>query len=376
MKVLMINSVCGIRSTGRICTDLAQALENEGCEVRIAWGREAVPEPFQKYAVRIGSDRSVYLDALQTRIFDSAGLNSRSVTKRFLRWADEYDPDVLWLHNLHGYYINVELLFAWIKSRPRLQVRWTLHDCWAFTGHCCHFSVIRCSLWKTHCADCPQKKSYPVSILANRAKRNYDRKRSAFCGVTNMTLITPSQWLADLVKQSFLRDYPVVVQYNTVDQTVFKPTPSNFRQRHGLQNQKIILGVASTWDEKKGLDAFIKLAGMLENSDSIVLVGLSQKQIRKLPGNILGLPRTNSMTELAEIYSAADVYVSLSREETFGMTTLEAASCGTPVIVLKGTACEEVGQRYGWAAVEYDLPKILSRIRDLTDHRQGAEPEC
>ena len=372
----MINSVCGIRSTGRICTDLAQALENEGCEVRIAWGREAVPEPFQKYAVRIGSDRSVYLDALQTRIFDSAGLNSRSVTKRFLRWADEYDPDVLWLHNLHGYYINVELLFAWIKSRPRLQVRWTLHDCWAFTGHCCHFSVIRCSLWKTHCADCPQKKSYPVSILANRAKRNYDRKRIAFCGVTNMTLITPSQWLAGLVKQSFLRDYPVVVQYNTVDQTVFKPTPSNFRQRHGLQNQKIILGVASTWDEKKGLDAFIKLAGMLENSDSIVLVGLSQKQIRKLPGNILGLPRTNSMTELAEIYSAADVYVSLSREESFGMTTLEAASCGTPVIVLKGTACEEVGQRYGWAAVEYDLPKILSRIRDLTDHRQGAEPEC
>lgn len=145
MKVLFINSVCGIGSTGRICTDLAQQLEAEGNEVKIAYGRKGtVPEQFQKYAVRIGTDFDCKMHAIQTRLFDTHGFGSKRATKEFLKWAEEYKPDLLWLHNLHGYYINVEMLFDWIKKHPEMQVKWTLHDCWAFTGHCSHFTMVKC----------------------------------------------------------------------------------------------------------------------------------------------------------------------------------------------------------------------------------------
>ena len=148
MKILMINVVCGIRSTGRICTDLAAEMEAQGHEVKIAYGRETVPEKYQKYAVRIGTDWDVKLHGLKSRLLDAHGLGSKKATKHFLDWAEEYKPDLLWLHNIHGYYINYELLFAWIKRRPDMEVKWTLHDCWAFTGHCSHFSFVKCYRWK------------------------------------------------------------------------------------------------------------------------------------------------------------------------------------------------------------------------------------
>ena len=347
MKILLINSVCGTGSTGRICTDLAQQFEKEGHTVKIAYGRHGyVPDKFQKYAVRIGTDLDVKLHALQTRLFDGHGFGSKNATKKFLEWADQYNPDLVWLHNIHGYYINVEMLFAWLKTRPNMQVKWTLHDCWAFTGHCAHFTVVNCNKWKTHCEKCPQCYRYPASFRDN-SRDNFDRKKSAFTGVQNMTLITPSKWLADLVKQSFLKEYPVEVVYNTIDKTIFKPTPSDFRQKHGLENKKIILGVASTWDERKGLKDFMKLSHMLDDKYAIVLVGLTDKQMKSLPKNCLGIKRTNSPQELAEIYTAADVFFNPSLEETFGLTTVEALSCGTAAFVYKGTACEEISCEYG-----------------------------
>ena len=172
MKVLMINSVCGIRSTGRICTDLASELEAQGHQVRIAYGRESVPEQYTKYAVRIGNEWDVRLHGVRSRLLDEHGLSSKSATKRFLKWAEEYDPDLLWLHNIHGYYINYELLFDWIKGRPKMQVKWTLHDCWAFTGHCSYFTVARCEQWKTGCTHCVQKKRYPASLLVDNCRKN------------------------------------------------------------------------------------------------------------------------------------------------------------------------------------------------------------
>ena len=332
MKVLMINSVCGIRSTGRICTDLATELEAQGHQVRIAYGRESVPEQYTKYAVRIGNEWDVRLHGVRSRLLDEHGLSSKSATKRFLKWAEEYDPDLLWLHNIHGYYINYELLFDWIKSRPKMQVKWTLHDCWAFTGHCSYFTVARCEQWKTGCSHCVQKKQYPASLLVDNCRKNYLRKRNAFTGVRNMTLITPSKWLADLVKQSFLKEYPVEIHHNTIDTAVFKPTPSNFRERYGLTDKKIILGVASVWDDRKGLDDFIQLADLLNDEYKIVLVGLNNKQIKALPDKVLGLSRTNSARELAEIYTAADVFLNPTHEDNYPTTNLEAQACSTPVI--------------------------------------------
>lgn len=333
MKVLLINSVCGIGSTGRICTDLAQDFEANGDEVKIAYGRDdTVPEPFQKYAVKIGTDLDKKLHAVRTRLLDEHGFGSARATKKFLEWAEQYQTDLLWLHNIHGYYINVEILFAWIKTHPEMQVKWTLHDCWAFTGHCSHFAYAKCDQWKTHCEHCPQKGEYPTSLLRDNCWSNFERKRRAFSGVANMTLITPSKWLAGLVKESFLEKYPVEVHCNTIDTSIFKPTPSDFRQRYRLQDKKVILGVASTWSEQKGLQDFIRLAGMLDDTYRIVLVGLAENQIEQMPKNVIGIHRTNSPQQLAKIYTAADVFVNLSYEENYPTVNLEAQACGTPVV--------------------------------------------
>ena len=327
MKVLFINSVCGIGSTGRICTDLAQQLEAEGNEVKIAYGRKGtVPEQFQKYAVRIGTDFDCKMHAIQTRLFDTHGFGSKHATKEFLKWAEEYKPDLVWLHNLHGYYINVEMLFDWIKKHPEMQVKWTLHDCWAFTGHCSY---------------CSQLRRYPACFAMSSVSKNFERKRKAFTGVKNMTLITPSKWLADLTRQSFLKEYPVEVHYNTIDTSIFKPTPSDFRERYGLQDKIIVLGVANVWEDRKGLFDFYKLAEMLDDRYVIVLVGLSEKQIKKLPKNIKGIQRTNSPQELAAIYTAADVFVNPTYEDNYPTVNLEAQACGTRVITYDTGGCKE-----------------------------------
>lgn len=366
MKVLLINSVCGIGSTGKICAAIAEQYEREGYEVKIAYGRDGtVPEKYRRFAVRIGTDRDVKVHGVRSRLLDDHGFGSTGATKRFLQWAEDFNPDLVWLHNLHGYYLNVELLFQWIKSRPEMQVKWTLHDCWAFTGHCAYFTMAGCEKWKTGCRECPQKKGYPTSLLLDRSDAGFRRKQALFTGVKDMTLITPSYWLADLVKQSFLKEYNVEVHYNEIDKKVFKPTQSDFRQKHGLENKKIILGVANIWDARKGLGYFVELRKLLQEDVAIVLVGLSQKQIDSLPDGIMGITRTQNQTELAQIYTAADVFVNPSREETFGLTTLEAMACGTPAIVFKDTACEEVVNQYGGIAVAPGTDAILEAIVQL-----------
>lgn len=363
MRVLLINEVCGTGSTGRICVDIAKEYEAKGDTVKIAFGRNInVPEECEKYAVPIGNKPNVYWHVFMTRLFDRHGLASKMATKRFLKWADEYNPDLLWLHNIHGYYINYEILFAWIKSRPDMRVKWTLHDCWAFTGHCVHFTYVRCSKWKDgSCSSCPERKQYPKSVLVDNSANNVRRKKKSFTDVKDMTIITPSNWLAKLVKESFLKDYPVEVRHNTIDTSVFKPTQSDFRERYGLQDKKIILGVANNWELRKGFEDFIELAKRIDGNWIIVLVGdLNKKQISMLPDNIIAYGRTDNQRELAEIYSAADVYVNTSLEEAFGLTTIEAVACGTLPVVYRGTACEEVAlNNHGCVVDAGDIEGIL-----------------
>lgn len=392
MRVLLINSVCGIRSTGRICTDLAKQFEKNGHEVKIAYGRvEEVPEQFQKYAVKIGNNLDLKFHALRTRILDEHGFASKKATKEFLKWANQYDPDLLWLHNIHGYYVNVEMLFEWIKSRPQMQVKWTLHDCWAFTGHCSHFTAVGCEQWKEQCVQCCQKNEYPTSKLKDNCRENYVRKKKAFTGVSHLTLITPSKWLATLTRESFLNEYPVEVHYNTVDRTVFKPTISDFRMKYGLENKKIVLGVASTWTERKGIYDIIQLSQMLSSEYVIVLVGISEDTIngyrlkcsryvhskvndmehliyrnekgivipqnvgilyKEITGNdyeiffgdkssVICIPRTNDTKTLAQIYTAADVFVNPTYEDNYPTVNLEAIACGTQVITYNTGGCNE-----------------------------------
>lgn len=365
MRVLFINEVCGTGSTGKITCGLAEKYESEGHEVKIAYGRSSfVPEKYKRFAVRIGTMKDVYIHALMTRLTDRHGFFSRGSTKKFLEWADDYNPDVLWLHNIHGYYINIEMLFKWIKSRPEMKIFGTLHDCWSFTGHCSYFTMAGCEKWKTHCNKCPQRNSYPSSLVDN-SYRNYDDKRRLFTGVKDMTIITPSEWLAGLVKQSFLREYPVEVRHNTIDTEIFRPTPSDFRKKYNLEGKIVMLGVASVWDKRKGLDDFVRLSAMLDPEKfAVVLVGLSPKQIKALPKNITAIERTENQKALAEIYTAADVYVNPSREETFGMTTLEAASCGTKTIVYEDTACAEVAAKLGGVVVRQNIDDLYKAVID------------
>lgn len=366
MKVLFINSCCGIKSTGRICTDLAQQYEKEGHTVKIAYGRDRfVPKKFQKYGVRIGGDLDVKLHGILTRLTDRHGFASRKATKAFLRWAESYDPDLLWLHNIHGYYINIEMLFQWIKSRPNMQVKWTLHDCWAFTGHCAYFDFAGCDKWKTGCCHCPQKKAYPATALLDGSRVNYEKKQALFTGVPNMTLITPSKWLADLVKESFLREYPVEVVYNTIDTGIFQPTPSDFRAKHGLENKKLALGVASAWDKRKGLEDFVALAGMLDDSWRIVLVGLTEDQAKQMPGNVITIPKTNSPQELAQIYTAVDILVNPTYEDNYPTVNLEAQACGTKVITYATGGSPETLNESGIVVPKGDLKALEVRLQEI-----------
>ena len=369
MRVLFINSVCGIRSTGRICTDLAEEYMKQGHEVRIAYGRETVPEKYKDIAVKIGSKSDVYSSVIRSRIFNNDGFNSISATKKFLEWAEKYDPDILWLHNLHGYYVNIDLLFKWIKSRPEMQVKWTLHDCWAFTGHCAHFTMAKCEKWKTGCFSCPQKRSYPKSIVFDRCGVNYRSKQKAFCGVENMTLITPSHWLRGLVKQSFLKEYKVDVVHNTIDREIFRYRESNFRTKYGLENKKIVLGVSTVWNETKGLGDYIRLPDLLSNDYKVVLVGVPEKLIKKLPGSILAFEKTNNVAELAEIYSATDVFINLTYEDNYPTVNLEAQACGTPCITYRtGGSPESVPPEN--VADTGNLDEIVVKIKEICEMKK------
>ena len=336
MKVLMINSVCGIKSTGRIATDLADMLTEQGHTVKIAYGRESVPEKYNKYAVRIGSDWDVRLHGGVARILDNAGFGSRRTTLKFIEWVKEFAPDIIHLHNLHGYYINVEILFEFLKEYNK-PVVWTLHDCWAFTGHCAHFDLYKCYKWQTDCIKCPQKKEYPTSLLLDNSRKNYNLKKQAFQGINKLTVVTPSQWLAGLVKESFLQNYETIVINNGIDLTLFRPTNGNFRKRYNLEDKIIVLGVASAWGARKGLVDFIELRKLLDGRYEIVLVGVSEEDKNILTEGMLGITRTDSAKELAEIYTTADIFVNLTYEDTFSCVNMEAQACGTYAI------CYETG---------------------------------
>lgn len=330
MKVLMINSVCGVGSTGRICTDIADMLLSQGHECKIASGRGEVSEKYRDISVRIGSTFKVYCNVLKSRMFDNEGFSAVGATKKLVRWIKEYDPDVIHLHNIHGYYLNVKILFDYLKTSGK-KIIWTLHDCWAFTGHCTHFQVPHCDKWRTECGKCIRAKDYPKALISH-AKRNYKRKKQTFCGVPNLTIVTPSKWLAGVFGQSFLSEYQTVVINNGIDLSVFKPTESDFRERFGLTDKKIILGVASVWEKRKGFNDFLELAKLIDDSYRIVLVGVNDKQLKMLPSSVIGIKRTNNVKELAEIYTAADVLFNPTYEDNYPTVNLEAQACGTPVI--------------------------------------------
>lgn len=363
MKILMINSVCGIKSTGRICTDIADVLINNGHECRIIFGRESVPEKYSSISYRIASNVEIACNGILSRIFDNEGFNAKINTKRAIKYILSYKPDIIHLHNLHGYYLNISMLMKFLAGL-NIPIIYTFHDCWAITGHCSYFSLKNCERWKTGCFKCPARKEYPSSILIDNSKRNYMNKCKYFNMISNMIIITPSFWLSNVVQNSFLNNRIIKVIPNGIDLELFYPRESTFREKYGITDKKIILGVASTWTELKGLFKFYELNDLLNDNEIIVLVGLNKKQMRTLPSKIIGIEKTNSIDELAEIYSSADVYVNLSQAETMGLTTVESIACGTPVVVSNFTAIPEfINENCGVIIKEYSSQCIIDSIR-------------
>lgn len=368
MKILMINVVCGIRSTGRICTDIAAALEEQGHEVKIAFGRETVPEQFRKYAIRIGSELDVSLHGARARLFDEAGWGSKAATAQFLHWVTDYNPDVIHLHNLHGYYINLPILFDYLKTCGK-RVIWTLHDCWAFTGHAAYCEAANCERWRTGCFSCPKKTDYPKS-LTDFSRRNWNRKQELLRKIPNLELVVPSCWLAGLVRQSFLSEYPVRVIHNGVDTRIFRKTDSvSIRKKLEVGDKKVILGVAAVWDERKGLRDFARLQERLDPDCRIVLVGLTEEQIAALPEGMTGLGKTNSVEELVELYNLAHVFVNPTYEDNYPTTNLEAIACGTPVITYKTGGSGESAALFGTVLSKGDVEGIADAIRRKYDKK-------
>lgn len=365
MRYLFINSVYGLGSTGRIIADQCKQLKNGGHICAVAYGRASVDDGAAQL-IPIGTKAEYLLHAGMTRLFDRCGYCSGRATRRLLSQIEDFQPDVIWLHNLHGYYLNLAILFQWLKKHPHIKILWTLHDCWAFTGHCAHFAAAGCEHWRSGCGACPQLRTYPKTYGRDHTKQHYADKKKIFSGVLGLTIIVPSQWLAQLVKQSFLKEYPVAVVNNQIDRKVFRPTPSDFRARYGLSEKIMVLGVASVWSREKGLFDFCQLRETLDSRFAIVLVGVTAKQKKKLPQGILALPRTASPQELAEIYSAADVFVNPTHQDNYPTVNLEARACGTPVVTYNvGGSPESAGGKY--VVEENDIAGLAAQIYKLTD---------
>ena len=353
MKIVEINTFSN-GSTGKIASGYVKKYIAEGhdCILLYARGPEREDIPSKKISNSFG----IRLHGVLSRIFDNHGLNSGHSTKRLIKFLQKYDPDIIHLHNIHGYYLNYKILFAYLRE-SRAAIQWTLHDCWSFTGHCAYFSYVGCDKWLTCCNKCPQKHSYPKSFFLDRSKRNYILKKSAFTSIPNnrIELFVPSQWLKDLVAKSFLADYKCSVVRNTIDQKIFYPCDrGEFRQKYALMDKKIILGVANVWEKRKGYDYFLELDSKIDHNYAvIVLVGVSKKQKKWLSRHtsILPICRTENQRELAEIYSTSDVFFNPTLEENYPTVNLEAQHCGTMVFTF------DTG-----GAKETDIGKGLLRI--------------
>lgn len=351
MKLLQVNVTANWGSTGKIAEQIGRLAIEKGWESYIAYGRGEPDSDSQ--LLRIGSDLDMRLHGVETRILDNHGLASRKSTRTFIETIQQIAPDIIHLHNIHGYFLNYPLLFDFLKKWGG-PVVWTLHDCWPFTGHCAYYDYAACNRWESACHNCPQLRAYPASFLCDRSARNFEDKRKSFLECQNLTLVPVSEWLKKELNRSFLAGYRAITIHNGVDLNVFKPSL-------GAKESKMILGVASVWEQRKGLSEFISLRALLPIDYKIVLVGLTKKQIKSLPEGIQGISRTENVGELVNLYSKATVFVNPTLEDNFPTTNLEALACGTPVITYRTGGSPEAVDALTGIVVE------KGNIKDLTD---------
>jgi len=362
--LLQINSNLNSGGAGRIVEQIGKGALASGWESYAAFGR--LNNPSELKAIRIGNFSSVLIHGFKTLILDQHGLGSSIATYLLIEKIKSIKPDVIHLHGLHGYYINVDILFSYL-ARTEIPVVWTMHDCWAITGHCTFFSDINCSKWEKECFECPKKRNYPSSLIVDRSKRNFQMKKLLFSSVKNLTVVSVSEWLNQIMQRSFLKNADFRVILNGVDIGCFRPESqsiNNLRNKLGIGNKHMLLGVATSWGERKGWKDYMKLSEILPDTCVIVMVGLSNRQIKMLPPEIIGIQRTESLQELRDYYTTADVILNLSYMESFGLTTVEGFACGTPSIVYNSTASPELMNNETGLIVE---PGNISQLADAVN---------
>lgn len=378
-KLLQINPVLRTStSTGRIMKEIGELAMANGWESYVAYskGRDGLPGS-TSIPVPVGNKASVAWHGLQTRILDRHGLGSVRATKRFIEDIRRIGPDIIHIHNIHGYFLNYRILFDFL-SHSGIQVIWTVHDCWLYTGHCYHYMYAGCDRWKTGCGHCPQRGKFPRSLLADRSARNFRDKRDAFCSMPEdrLTIVPVSDWMRSEMSESFLKDYRFQVIHNGIDTDVFSPQPaleSEVRRCYGLGDRHVILGIASIWSEEKGLNDFVEMAARLDSDEVIVLVGMDRKQLddvlsrcgrTALGDRMVAVKRTADVHQLAGLYSTADVLVNPTWQDNYPTVNLEAISCGTPVVTYRtGGSIEAVAGDTGFVVEQGDIEGLVDAVR-------------
>lgn len=370
MKVLQINSVCGVGSTGRIAVDLSETMTEKGIENKIVYG---IGHSNYYNGINIGNKLNTRLDQLGTRVLGRHGFYSKNTTKKLIRVIEKFNPDIIHLHNIHGHYLNIRILFDYLNKINR-PVVWTFHDCWPFTGHCAYFDMVGCEKWKYECKNCEQKKEYPKSWFFDRSNKNWNDKKNIFCSIDNLTIVTPSIWLSDLVKLSFLNKYPVKIINNGIDLSIFKPTKSTIRDEYLLNDKFIILGICFSLNDRKGGKYLIELAKLISDDMHIIILGLEETD--DLPQNVTVIPKTNNTKELAEIYSEADVFVNPTLEDNFPTVNLESLACGTPVITFEtGGSTEIIDKSTGISVNKKNIDELYNAVYEIKKNKKETYQE-
>lgn len=374
MKVLSIN-LGNYSSTGGIAQGIKQEAEKSGIEYVLSYPYDPYNKPVADGDIFIGSRFGRKASIALGMVTGYNGCFSYFATKKLISKIKKHNPDILHFHNLHNNYINLPLLFKFVKKQ-NYKIVWTLHDCWSFTGQCPYFEMVGCDKWKTGCHSCPNYKEYPKALVDN-TKRMWHLKKKWFSGVENLTFVTPAEWLANLVKQSYLQSYPVQVINNGIDVDAFQPTVGNLRETHGLTDKKILLGVAFDWGKRKGLDVFVELAKRLPDDYKIVLVGTQEEHRKDLPSNILALGRTSSREELAQWYTTADLFVNPTRDEVFGLVNVEALACGTPGVTFNsGGSPECYDDTCGVVVPREDIDALEKEIIRICTENPYSKTDC
>lgn len=359
--IFQINVNANLGSTGRIAEEIGRLAIANDWKSYIAFGRDG--RPSRSKLIKISNKFTIGIHGLLTRFFDRHGFGSKCDTLKLIKQIKEINPDIIHLHVIHGYYINIKILFDYLAV-ANIPIVWTFHDCWAFTGHCTNLG---CNRWVNGCYSCPQKKEYPSSFWLDNSKNNYRIKRTKFNSVRFTTIVTVSKWTYNQVKESFLKEHVLKTIYNGVDLDLFSPKTNckEVRNKLGIIANFMIVGVSSGWGSRRFED-FIKLSKLIDNDIIIVLVGISEKQRKCLPLNIIGIARTEDASQLAEIYSAADFFLNLTYEDNFPTTNIESLACGTPILTYNtGGSIEAVSSPTGFIVEQGDILGVMDAIRNV-----------